>query len=140
MLFFAVVGERGRALTILLQSSLAGRARAVGINHAADRGKVAFFEFADLLSHLGHSSHDLVAGNDRVGCVGPFVARGVQVGVAHAAVEDVNLHVLRAGLAPFKGKWLEWGSGGMGCVTDSLGASMLCRALRTENVYCTCHE
>ena len=107
MLVFAVVGEGGRTLAVLLQAGLAACAGAVGINHAADGGEVAFLEFAHLGAGLDHAADNLVTGHDRISCVGPFVARGVQVGVANAAVEDVDLYVLRAGFAALEGKWLE---------------------------------
>src|SRR5271157_3927827 len=106
MFVHAVVGEGSGTLTVLLQAGLAGSARAVGINHAADGGEVAFLEFAHLRADSRDSTGNLVAGNDGVSCVGPFVARRVQVRVTDAAKQNFDLHVLRAGIATFEGKWL----------------------------------
>ena len=141
MLVFAVVGEGRGALTILLQTRFAGRARAVGVHHAANRGEIAFFESAHLGSGFDHSTDNLVTGHDRVSGVGPLVARGVQVGVTNATVEDVDLNIRRAGFTAFEGKWLERRSRGMGCVTGSFYASLLFyRPLGSENINCICHD
>src|SRR5664280_918003 len=107
MLVFAVVSEGRTGLAVLLQARLAACTEAVGGNHAADCGEVAFLKFAYLGSNFSHSADDLVTRHDRVSCVGPFVADGVQVRMTHAAEQNFDLYVLRAGIAAFEGKWLK---------------------------------
>lgn len=96
----SVVGAGEAIVAILFLALVAGRAVAAAIDHAADPD-----EFADLeLGHLSADRHDaaddLVTGNRRVQRVMPFVAGGVQVGMTHAAIGDVDLHVVRTGCAP----------------------------------------
>ena len=72
---------------------------AAGIHHAADGGDVAFLEFFDLHASFGYASDDFMAGHARIGGALPFVADDVQVRVADAAEKNLDLHVVRAGIA-----------------------------------------
>ena len=47
--------------------------------------------FLDGASHCGHAAHDLMAGNHGIDRVAPLVARHVQVRVADAAVENLDI-------------------------------------------------
>jgi hypothetical protein len=112
-------GESG--LTVLLQADAAAGTGAVRVNHAADGGEVSGMEALDLTAHGGDAADDFVSGDHRVGGVGPLVARGVQIRVADAAVEDVELDVLGQRLSAGEGKRRERRAGGGGCVSQSLG-------------------
>src|SRR5207302_1768051 len=106
MLVGSVVGEdrlAGAELLFARETSLAG---AVGINHAADTGQVAFFEFRDRVAGFQYASHDLVTGNARITRGhdrGKLVAHEMHVGVADAAVEDLDLDIFRLRGAPRNG-------------------------------------
>ena len=87
----------------LLEAGLALGAGAVGVDHAADRGEVARLELGDGGADLGDAADDLVAGNagiDGGHHAAPLVAGLVEVGVADAAEEDLDLHVVLGGIAP----------------------------------------
>ncbi len=109
-----VVGE-GEVVAELLQAGLAFGAGAVGVDHAADGGEIAGLEFLNCGADLGDAADDLVPGNagiDGGHHVVPLVAGLVQVGVADAAEENVDLNVgWRRGRG---GEWwrrriLKWG-------------------------------
>ena len=96
-----VVGE-GHVGAELLEAGLALGAGAVGVDHAADGGEVAGLELGDGGADLGDAADDLVAGHAGVDGghhVAPLVAGLVQVGVADAAEEDFDLHVVLGGIA-----------------------------------------
>ena len=57
---------------------------------------------ADLGAHLLHATDDLVPGYHGEHGAAPFVPRLVEVGVADAAEEDVQVDVLRAGRPPLE--------------------------------------
>src|SRR5207245_799872 len=80
----------------LLEASLALCAGAVRVDHATDRGEIAGFVLGNCRADLGHTADDLVAGNNRVirgHELAPLVADRMEIGVADAAKEDLNLHV-----------------------------------------------
>ena len=96
-----VVGEdRAARVAVLLEPFPAARARAARSHHAADGRQVAGLEPGHVGADLGDAADDLVAGHARIDGRPrrPLVAGGVQVGVAHAAVEDVDLDVALAGI------------------------------------------
>ena len=64
------------------------------VHHAADADGVADLELRDLGADGGDAADDLVARARRVDGAAPLVADGVEVGVADAAVEDVDLDIL----------------------------------------------
>jgi len=83
----------------LLEAFLAMWAGEIRIDHTADAGEVAGFEFGDLRADLGHATDDLVAGHGGVLGEMPLVAGEMEVGVAHAAEEDFELHIAVGRLA-----------------------------------------
>ena len=100
-----IEGEGGVTLAMLLEAGFAAFALAAGIDQAADGGQIAFLEFADLRPNLANAADDFMTGNSRIGGwhkAGPLVAHGVQVGMAHAAVQNLDLNIRRAGLAPLE--------------------------------------
>ena len=87
----------------LLESGLALGAGAVGVDQAADCGEVAGLELRHGGADLGDAADDLMAGD--AGVDGghdfpPLVAGLVEIGVADAAEEDFDLHVVIGGIAP----------------------------------------
>ncbi len=97
-----VVGE-GQVRAELLKASLALRAGAVRVDHAADRGEVAGLVLRDCRADLGDTADDLMAGNDRVdrGHDARSTRCGpMEIGVADAAEEDFDLHVVFGWIAP----------------------------------------
>ena len=118
----AVVGERELPLAVLLEVLATARARAAGVDHAADRGEVADLEALHLVADGRHAADDLVPGHDRVhgGEAGPLVAGHVQIRVAHAAVEDLDPHVALADVAASELERGERRRRGVGRVADGL--------------------
>ena len=92
----AVVGEGGALLAELLEVFAARIAVAARVHHAAHAGQVADLELLDVGAHGLHAAHDLVAGHHGEDGAAPLVADLVDVRVADAAVEDVDVHVVRA--------------------------------------------
>ena len=100
----AVVSKRGAIVAELLEAFPTARALSTRVHHAADRGQIAFFEIVHAAAYSRHASDDLVARHARIRRAAPFTARGVQIGVTHAAEENVDLDIVRGRLAPLDGK------------------------------------
>ena len=97
-----VVGE-GHVRAELLQAGLALGTGAVGIDHAADRGEVAGLELGDRGADLGDTADDLMAGDARIDGrhdLAPLIADLVEIGVADAAEQDLDLYVVFGWIAP----------------------------------------
>src|SRR5437660_6452475 len=102
-LVFAVVGKRHAGFTILLFTRFTSRTHAIRVHHAAHRRDVPRLELRHRAAHLGHAAHDFMARHD--GIHGwhyflPFITHLVQIRMAHAAEKYLDLHILRARLAP----------------------------------------
>ena len=95
----AVVRERDVRLAVLLEASRAARALAARVHEAPDAREVARLELLDRIPDARDATDDLVAGDHGKGRLAPLGARLVDVGVAHAAVEDLDLDVARSGVA-----------------------------------------
>src|SRR4051812_14848709 len=104
MFVVAVVGEGRELLAVLLESAPATRAGAAGVNHAADGGEIALFEFRDGTAGLDYASYDFVAGHDGVDRIVPLVARLVEIGVADAAIQDVDHYIVRERMTALDGE------------------------------------
>ncbi len=99
----AVVGENGAAIFAeLFEAVLATFAGAAGIHHATDGGDIAFLEFFNMRAGLHDPPDDFVAGHARISGAAPFIAGGVQIGMADAAVKNLDLNIVRAGIATLK--------------------------------------
>ena len=94
-----VVGAGEAVVAILFLAVVTGRAMAATIDQAADPGEVADLELRYLIADGDHTADDLVTGNRRIEGVLPFVAGGVQVGMAHAAEQDLDPDIVRPGIA-----------------------------------------
>ena len=100
-----IVGE-DHVRAELFKARLAVGAGAVRIDHAADGGEVAGLELGNCRADLGDAADDLVAGNERVDRgheLAPLVAHRMEIGVADAAEEDLDLHVAFGRIAPRDG-------------------------------------
>ena len=92
----------------LLEAGLALGAGAVGVDHAADRGEIAGLELGDCGADLRDTADDLMAGDagvDRGHDVAPLIADLVEIGVADAAEEDLDLNVVFGRIAPRDRAW-----------------------------------
>src|SRR6266487_3232840 len=101
----------------LLKASLALWAGAVRIDHAADRDQVAGLVLGNCRADLGHTADDLVTGDNRVirgHELAPLIADRMEIGVADAAEEDLDLHVAVSWIAA-----LDLGGGQRRCGTGS---------------------
>ena len=105
----AVVGAGHAFHAILLQAVFAGGAVAAGIHHATDTHHISDFKAADIVAHGGHMADDLVAGDHRVQGAAPVVFGEMNIGVADAAVINLDRHVVRARRAPLDGHGVDPG-------------------------------
>ncbi|MNN46846.1 hypothetical protein D3C81_1612450 [compost metagenome] len=102
----------------MLQVLGTGFAVAAGIDHATDAHQVADLVRRHLGTYGGDPADDLVTGHQRVHGNAPLVACLMDVGVAHAAVEDVDGDVIRARAAALEGHGGQGAGRGLGGVTD----------------------
>ncbi len=96
MTVLAVVGAGHAVAAVLLQPGVTGRAGAAGIHHAPHTDHIAFLEGFDLRPDRRHPADNLVTRNHRVLGDAPVVVGEMDVGVAHAAVIDLDGDVIRA--------------------------------------------
>jgi hypothetical protein len=117
LLVRAVVGEGDVVVVaVLLNAGPAARAGHARVDHAADGGEIAHLETGDGGPDLRDAAGDLVAGNAGVDGAGPLAARGMQVGVADAAEENVALDVPRPRLTTVEAEGAERRNAVEGCV------------------------
>jgi hypothetical protein len=95
----------------LLQIGLAGFAVAARVDHATDADQIADLVFSNVRTDGGNFAYDFVAGHQWVNSNAPLVARLMDVGMADAAVENVDRNVVGPRAAAFEFHWGE-GSGG----------------------------
>src|SRR5690606_24616413 len=88
----AAVRGHHALFAVLLLAGGALRAVAAGVDEAAHAHGVAHPVAVHALAHGGDVAHDLVAGHQRILLRAPLAAHRVQVGVADAAVADVDQH------------------------------------------------
>lgn len=100
----AVIGLNISLFAILLKPMLTRLANATRVNHTTNRGEIAGFKFADFTADGTNPPDNLMSRNNRIGAKTPVVARLMKVGVANAAIEDIDNHVIRSRLTAFKGK------------------------------------
>jgi hypothetical protein len=108
VLVFAVVYENDAAIAELLEVRPAIFASAAGINHAAHADQIALAKFLHVGSNLPDAPDDLVTRNAGVSRAAPLVPHCMQIRVAHAAKQNIDLDVIRRRLAAVEGKWREW--------------------------------
>jgi hypothetical protein len=67
------------------------------VNHAADTREVTYLETGNRSANGAYPTDDLMPRHRGVQSVLPFIARGVQIRVAHPAEEDLDLHIIGTG-------------------------------------------
>src|SRR6185369_17886418 len=103
LLLDAAIGAGHAVLAILLQPLGTTRAVAARVHDAPDGGEVPRLELRDLRADPGHPAHNLVSRHHRIDGPLPLAAHGVEVRMADAAEEDLDLHVVRPGGAAVEG-------------------------------------
>ena len=111
-------GCRGAPLLVV---GFAHLARAAGADHAAHAHAVAHLELGDAGADLGDGADELVAGHERVGHGAPLAAGGVDVGVADARVDDVEVDLTLARFADVDLQGVELGGSIVTAVGDHAG-------------------
>ena len=117
----AVVGAGEALFAVLLLALAAGRALRATIHHAADPDGIAYLEAGNAGADGADTADDLVAGNARELGDMPFVAGRMQVGMADAAIKDVDLNIVVARRTPFERVGGEGVFGGLGGVSTGRG-------------------
>ena len=102
----------------MLEVGLAGFAAAAGVDHAADADQIADFVLGDIRTDGGNFADDLVARHQRVNGNAPLVAGLMDVGMAHAAVENLDRDVVGPWAATFEFHGGEGSGGRLGGVSD----------------------
>jgi hypothetical protein len=97
---WGVVGE-GHVRAELLQTGLALWAVTVGVDQAADCGKVSGLELGDCGAHPGDTAYDLMSRNAWIDSwhLAPLVADLVEVRVADTAEKDFDLNIVFSRIA-----------------------------------------
>src|SRR5208283_2852806 len=100
-----VRGVEGKPLVRaeVLKARFALGTGAVRVDQAPNRAEVTHFIFGHRRADLGHTPNDLVAGDNRVNRgheLAPLVADRMEIGVADAAEENINLHIVFGWIAP----------------------------------------
>ena len=115
-----VVGADEALLAIGLFMGDAVAADAAGVDHDAYSGEVAFLEALDVGADGGDAANDLMTWDHGVHGAAPLVADLMDVGVADAAVEDLDDDVGWAGIAAFEAEGGEGGGLRLGGVAFGL--------------------
>lgn len=124
VLLHAVIGAGKAVIAILLKALRAVRAFAAGIDEAAYAYSVADLEFLDVRADFFDVADDLMPRDHREDRAAPFVARLMDVGVAHAAEGDVDENVVRPRLSALQRMGAEGACGalrGVGFDVDHRG-------------------
>src|SRR5262249_24884434 len=102
--FDVVIGTDKAVFAKLLQAVFAAFAFPAGVHQATHAGVVSHLEFADLRSDTGYAAHNLVSWDHRQRAAAPFIPGLMDVGVANAAIVDLDQDVAAAELAAFESK------------------------------------
>ena len=104
-----VVGEDRDLVAELLQVCLAVLAYPARIDHATDRGQVAFLELLHVASHFHHAPDDFMTRHAGVSsCAAPFVASDMNVRVTNSAEKDLDLDIIRCRIPTLERERLQW--------------------------------
>ena len=93
----------------------------ISVDDDADADEVAWFEFFDGRTDGFDGTDDLVTGHHGIDCVAPFVASGVNVGMADAAPLDVDVDVVVVEFAAVEFEGREGGGGALCGIAVGLG-------------------
>ena len=89
------------------------------VHHAAYADQVTDLKFADQFANGRDPADDLVTRHRRVNSVVPFIARGVQIRMADAAVQDVKRDIKLTGRTALKRKGCQRSGGRNSGITVS---------------------
>ena len=137
---FTVVGEGGAVFAEGFVAIEATGASAAGVDEAADGGDIAFLEFFDGAADFDDAADDLVARNHGINGghdAFPLIANLMQIGVADAAEEDLDLNVLGTRIAARNGERSEGRGGGMGGVGFGGKGMRFGRSSGNRNLSCS---
>lgn len=98
----------------MFQPFLAVRAIQIRIHHAAHAGEIARLEASDRGANFGHATDDFMTRHGGKLSESPLVAGVVKIGVANAAVEDLDLHITLGGISAGNAGGCQRGGGGGG--------------------------
>ena len=104
--FGECAGKRG-GRGAKMEAAGTARTASPAMTEGIERDAIADFELGDVRADFGDFADDFVARNTGVGSAFPIVAGDVQVGVADAAVKDIDLDIMRGGIAAVNGKRCE---------------------------------
>jgi hypothetical protein len=89
-------------IAVLLEPASAIRADSTGIDHASDSRQIAFLELFDVFADFGDAAYNFVPWNHRIDGVVPLIPNLMEIGVANAAVEDIDGYVGHRRVSPFQ--------------------------------------
>src|SRR5438270_11824655 len=92
-------------LAVLLEAAPTVAAMATGVHHDPNSGEITALESRDLIPHCGDAADDFVTRNYRVDRLAPLVTCHMDVRVANAAIQNVDLDIVRPELAPLSREW-----------------------------------
>ena len=90
----AVIGARKTTFAILLLAICTGWAMTATINHAPNTSEIAYLKSRNLIANSSDATDNLMTGYRRINRVFPFVARGMQVRMTDAAIQNVYLNIV----------------------------------------------
>ena len=112
----SVVGSDEAVLAVLLQSFVAGMAMLAAADETTHAHGFADAESGDVGTHRGDVTDDFMARDTGIFGPAPFGSNGVEIGMAHPAVGDLDLDVMVARIAPLDVHGFERLVGGVGAV------------------------
>ena len=99
---FAVLHADETVLAVLFQPFETDAAALAGVHQSTDTGQIARLELRDRVADGSHAADDLVAGHDRMTRIAPLVTHGMQIGMANAAVQNIDPHIVGPQIAPLE--------------------------------------
>ncbi|EXI73854.1 MAG: hypothetical protein AW07_01990 [Candidatus Accumulibacter sp. SK-11] len=115
-----VVGSGETAFTVLLFTLMAGMAMPTTVDHATDARQITDLEAANAIADGDHATNDFVPGNTGILGVVPLAANRVEIRMANAAIQNLDLHILRARVAAVQFKGCQRARAALGCVCFGL--------------------
>jgi hypothetical protein len=94
-----VVRSGETVFAVLLFALMAGMAMPTTVDHATDAGQITDLEATDAVTDGDHAANDFVPGDTGILGVVPLAASRVQIRMANAAIQNLDLHILRARVA-----------------------------------------
>ena len=95
----------------------AGITMAAGVHHATHTDPVAYLEFVDLTADGHHPADDFMARHYGIAGSAPVIVGGVQIRMADAAAESVDLHIIGAWPSASDGMACQWCRGRCGSMS-----------------------